>query len=157
MVEEEDEDVEQRPRQRQRLVESESDGEDDEGIENEGESHRDAVESPDAQLVKKLVRYAMACDFSRTAIRRDGIKEKGASSLQVTWFLHRADDGTVLGDQGRAFKRVFEGAQKTLRQVFGMEMVELPMKDRLTKEEKRKGEHALFSDRHAQHSLRHLL
>lgn len=34
-------------------------------------------ETPEGQLIKKLVRYAMACDFSRTPIRRDGIKEKG--------------------------------------------------------------------------------
>lgn len=46
---------------------------------------------------------------------------------------------TVLGDHSRAFRRVFEGAQKTLRSVFGMEMVELPVRDKLTKEEKRKG------------------
>lgn len=51
------------------------------------------------------------------------------------------DSTTVLGDQGRAFRRVFEGAQKVLRQVFGMEMVELPTKDKLTKEEKKKGKH----------------
>lgn len=57
---------------------------------------------------------------------------------------HTADDEAVLGDQGRAFRRVFEGAQKTLRQVFGMEMVELPVKDKLTKEEKRKGKHMPF-------------
>lgn len=55
--------------------------------------------------------------------------------------MHEANGQAVLGDQGRAFRRVFEGAQKTLRQVFGMEMVELPVKDRLTKEEKRKGKH----------------
>jgi hypothetical protein len=46
---------------------------------------------------------------------------------------------TVLGDRSRAFRRVFDGAQKTLRAVFGMEMVELPVRDKLTKEEKRKG------------------
>lgn len=55
--------------------------------------------------------------------------------------MYKANDQAVLGDQGRAFRRVFEGAQKTLRQVFGMEMVELPVKDKLTKEEKRKGKH----------------
>lgn len=68
------------------------------------------------------MRYALACDFSRTPIRRDGIKDK------------------VLGDQGRAFRRVLDGAQMTLRAVFGMEMVELPVKEKLTKEEKRKGQ-----------------
>lgn len=54
----------------------------------------------------------------------------------------------VLGDQGRAFRRIFDGAQITLRTVFGMEMVELPVKDKLTKEEKRKGKYTaiLFLD-----------
>jgi melanoma-associated antigen len=33
-------------------------------------------ESPNA-LIKQLVRYALACEFSRTPIRRDGIREKG--------------------------------------------------------------------------------
>jgi len=42
----------------------------------EGES-MDVEPTPDEQLAKKLIRYAMACDFSRVAIRRDGIKEKG--------------------------------------------------------------------------------
>ncbi|KAK1758454.1 Non-structural maintenance of chromosome element 3 [Echria macrotheca] len=75
-----------------------------------------------SQLVKKLVRYAMACEFSRTPIRRDGIKEK------------------VLGQHGREFRKVFEGAQTQLREVCGMEMVELPTRDRnlMTTEQKRK-------------------
>lgn len=30
-----------------------------------------------SQLIKKLVRYALACEFSRTPIRREGIREKG--------------------------------------------------------------------------------
>ncbi|KAJ4410587.1 hypothetical protein N0V82_009209 [Gnomoniopsis sp. IMI 355080] len=116
-VVEDEEEEEQRPRQRQRRDELDSD--DDEN-EVEEDQLQDVAESSDSQLVKKLVRYALACDFSRTSIRRDGIKEK------------------VLGDEGRAFRRVFDGAQQTLRLVFGMEMVELPVKDKLTKEEKRK-------------------
>lgn len=34
------------------------------------------------QLVKKMIRYALACEYSRTPIRRDGIKEKGALGTQ---------------------------------------------------------------------------
>lgn len=76
-----------------------------------------------SQLIKKLVRYALACEYSRTPIRRDGIKER------------------VLGIHGREFKKVFAGAQKQLRAALGMEMVELPTRDRnlLTVEQKRKG------------------
>ncbi|PSR80873.1 MAGE family-domain-containing protein [Coniella lustricola] len=113
-----DEEEDQRPRNRQRRDQSDRDSEDGYA---EDEPQGTSAQSSDNQLIKKLVRYALACEFSRTPIRRDGIREK------------------VLGDQGRAFKRVFEGAQGILRTVFGMEMVELPVKDRLTKEEKRKG------------------
>jgi len=35
------------------------------------------MEDETSQLIKKLVRYALACEFSRTPIRRDGIREKG--------------------------------------------------------------------------------
>lgn len=134
-VVDDEEEQEQRPRQRQRRAEPDSDDEDNE---MEEDQPHDVAESPDSQLVKKLVRYALACDFSRTSIRRDGIKEK------------------VLGDQGRAFRRIFDGAQKTLQLVFGMEMVELPIKDKLTKEEKRKGEQYnsfLYCSLHMPHTL----
>jgi len=30
-----------------------------------------------SQLIKNLVRYALACEYSRTPIRREGIKDKG--------------------------------------------------------------------------------
>lgn len=65
-------------------------------------------------VVKKLVRYALACEFQRIPITRTGIKEK------------------VFGAQTRTFKSIFEPAQDSLRRVFGMEMVELPVKENLT-------------------------
>ncbi|CAD6445662.1 59e016a9-1f21-4b76-a29c-53b051e7b3a1 [Sclerotinia trifoliorum] len=73
----------------------------------------DREESLD-QVVKKLVRYALACEFQRLPITRTGIKEK------------------VLGAQTRSFKSIFEPAQDSLRRVFGMEMVELPVKENVT-------------------------
>ena len=33
--------------------------------------------SADDVLAKKLIRYAISCEYSRTLIRRDGIKERG--------------------------------------------------------------------------------
>lgn len=66
------------------------------------------------QAVKKLVRYALACEFQRLPITRTGIKEK------------------VLGAQTRSFKSIFEPAQESLRNVFGMEMVKLPVKENIT-------------------------
>ncbi|KLU92057.1 hypothetical protein MAPG_11004 [Magnaporthiopsis poae ATCC 64411] len=111
-IEEDDDDArgDERPRQRQRRDEADS-NDDDESM-NGGGDERD--ESTETQLVKKLVRYALACEYSRTPIRRDGIREK------------------VLGPHGRSFKKVFEGAQKQLQVVFGMQMVELPVRDKST-------------------------
>ncbi|KAK1982537.1 MAGE family protein [Colletotrichum cereale] len=85
------------------------------------ESETDAVDaavSAEDQLAKKLVRYALACEFSRTPIRRDGIKER------------------VLGDQGRAFRKVFDLAQQQLRAVWGMELRELAVREKFTMAEK---------------------
>ncbi|KAL2161205.1 hypothetical protein VTH06DRAFT_8425 [Thermothelomyces fergusii] len=112
----EDEDVQQQQQQQQQHSPPPPDEDGDERMEEAGQ--RDET----GQLIKNLVRYALACEYSRTPIRRDGIREK------------------VLGPHGKEFKRVFEGAQKQLRAVFGMEMVELPTKDRslMTTEQKRK-------------------
>jgi hypothetical protein len=48
----------------------------------------------------------------------------------------------VIGKQRGAFKRTFEAAQKQLRSKFGMEMVELPAREKVTMKEKR-GQSAL--------------
>ncbi|KAI1472275.1 MAGE-domain-containing protein [Daldinia caldariorum] len=92
---------------------SEEDQDGDVDMERAGDGSED-------QLVKKLVRYALACEYARIPIKRDGIRDK------------------VLGSNARSFKRVFEGAQAQLQQVFGMEMVELPVKEKRTLKEKQK-------------------
>ncbi|TQW00970.1 hypothetical protein V2A60_001999 [Cordyceps javanica] len=86
----------------------------DEASENEDPSH-----AADEMLAKKLVRYALSCEYSRTPIRRDGIKER------------------VLGSQGRAFRRIFALAQKQLRTIWGMELRELPVREKMLLQEKR--------------------
>lgn len=48
---------------------------------------------------------------------------------------------TVLGNQGRAFKRVFALAQKMLREIWGMELRELPVRERVTLQERRQGKY----------------
>ncbi|WDK17833.1 MAGE family protein [Colletotrichum graminicola] len=111
----EDEDSEEETRHPRQRRSREASNEDD-------ESENDAVDaavSAEDQLAKKLVRYALACEFSRTPIRRDGIKER------------------VLGDQGRAFRKVFELAQQQLRAVWGMELQELAVREKFTMAEKR--------------------
>ncbi|KAI9750065.1 MAG: hypothetical protein M4579_006617 [Chaenotheca gracillima] len=67
-----------------------------------------------AQMVKKMVRLALACEYARVPIRRADVGAK------------------VLGQHSRQFKPVFEGAQRELRNVFGMEMTELPIKEKIT-------------------------
>ncbi|TQS33529.1 hypothetical protein Golomagni_06124 [Golovinomyces magnicellulatus] len=117
-VDDDESDEDARPHQRQNREESEPEVESSDAGEEEQPS-RQGIQSADGQLAKKLVRYALACDYSRTPIRRDGIKER------------------VLGNQGRAFKRVFALAQKMLREVWGMELRELPVRERMTLQEKR--------------------
>ena len=79
---------EQRPRQRRRRDEPEQEPEDSEapGTDEDQDQdqdmdgmHRD--ESEQTQMVKKLVRYALACEYSRTPIRREGIRDKGNGTL----------------------------------------------------------------------------
>ncbi|KAJ0165438.1 hypothetical protein CTA2_11259 [Colletotrichum tanaceti] len=73
-VEDEDSEEESRhPRQRRSREESHENN----ASENEAV---DAAVSAEDQLAKKLVRYALACEFSRTPIRRDGIKERALKS-----------------------------------------------------------------------------
>ncbi|KAK2599982.1 hypothetical protein QQS21_005284 [Conoideocrella luteorostrata] len=115
-VDEEDMDDEPRPRQRlHRHQPNQEVGYDsDDGM--NADEHR---ERADAQLAKKLVRYALSCEYSRTPIRRDGIKDR------------------VLGNQGRSFRRIFDLAQKQLKHVWGMELQELPVREKMSLQEKR--------------------
>lgn len=92
----------------------------------------------DNQLAKKLIRYAISCEYSRTAIRRDGIKERGNFRL-IQYLLPSLTSRLVLGNQGRSFKRILTIAQKQLRDVWGMELRELPVREKMSLQEKRQG------------------
>ncbi|WPG98510.1 Hypothetical protein R9X50_00130100 [Acrodontium crateriforme] len=72
------------------------------------------------QLVKKMVRFALACEYQRRPIRRTEISEK-----------------VLVGGTGRQFKNVFAQAQVELRRVFGMEMIELPAREKVTVAQRR--------------------
>ncbi|OLN97252.1 hypothetical protein CCHL11_07714 [Colletotrichum chlorophyti] len=111
----EEESEEEVNRHMQRRNRNDSDDQDDDS----DHGAVDAAATAEDQLAKKLVRYAIACEFSRTPIRRDGIKER------------------VLGDQGRAFRKVFDLAQQQLRTVWGMELRELAVREKYTMAEKR--------------------
>ncbi|EGE83350.1 hypothetical protein RJZ56_005055 [Blastomyces dermatitidis] len=71
-------------------------------------------------MVKKLVRLALASEYSRQVIRRTDIRDK------------------VLGEQGaRQFRMVFEKAQTELIERFGMQMVEQPLREKVTISQRR--------------------
>ncbi|KAI9817715.1 MAG: hypothetical protein M1826_001471 [Phylliscum demangeonii] len=82
------------------------------------DSHADGASST-VQMVKKMVRLALACEYARQPIRRADIGLK------------------VLGSHGRQFKLVFAAAQKELRDKLGMKMVELPMREKVTISQRR--------------------
>ncbi|KAI9852369.1 MAG: hypothetical protein M1838_000891 [Thelocarpon superellum] len=71
------------------------------------------------QMVKKMVRLALASEYARQPIRRVDVASK------------------VLGQNSRQFKPVFQDAQTQLRSVFGMEMVELPIREKVTISQRR--------------------
>jgi hypothetical protein len=62
----------------------------------------------------------LSCEYSRQPIRRADIGAKVLSN-----------------NAGRSFKGVFTEAQDMLRDVFGMEMAELPVRDKVTLQQKR--------------------
>ncbi|KAF2226074.1 MAGE homology domain-containing protein [Elsinoe ampelina] len=69
-------------------------------------------------MVKNLVRMALACEYSRIPLKRLDIKEK------------------VLGGHTKQFKVVFAAAQQHLKETFGMAMVELPVREKVTARER---------------------
>lgn len=71
-ADEEVDDQDDRPTQRRRRAgDEDSEGASEEAGGAEGDG------SIETQLIKKLVRYALACEYSRTPIRREGIRDKG--------------------------------------------------------------------------------
>lgn len=101
---------------------------DGEGYDDENDMSRiDGSQSYSSHhaMVKKLVRLALASEYSRQVIRRNDISQK------------------VLGVQGaRQFKQVFAEAQSALKETFGMQMIEQPMKEKLSIGQRR-GEHSI--------------
>ncbi|KAI1749309.1 MAGE protein [Xylaria castorea] len=121
--ERDEEDNTRHRRQTKRVPESDdepdpSDNDNEQDIDIGGPAGADGTS--DDQLVKKLVRYALACEYARITIKRDGIRDK------------------VLGTQARSFRRVFDAAQEQLQKVFGMEMAELPVREKRTLKDKQK-------------------
>ncbi|CAA7264566.1 unnamed protein product [Cyclocybe aegerita] len=100
--------------------------EEEEPQEEEGGEAMDVDEedNADSEVTHKandLVRLALFMEHKRAVLRRDDINKK------------------VLGPNARSFNRVFELAQKKLREVFGMELVELPTRAGLEKDGNEEG------------------
>ncbi|KAK5046630.1 hypothetical protein LTR84_007391 [Exophiala bonariae] len=73
-------------------------------------------------LIKRLVRLALATEFSRTPLRRSDISTKIFKDSYLS---------------GRSFRSIFEGAQTVLRETFGMELFELPSKEKTNLKDRR--------------------
>lgn len=108
-----DDDDEPTPTQRRHTQAADDDHDDVD--EANGESGSGSI----AQLSKNLVRYAMSCEYSRTPIKRQDVNQK------------------VLDTRSRSFKEVFAVANTHLMDVFGMRMVELPNREKVTLRQKR--------------------
>ncbi|KAG6001396.1 hypothetical protein E4U21_004402 [Claviceps maximensis] len=137
-----DEEFEDDRRTRQRRLRDRPDREAGNDSDDEMNEEEQAENRADEQLAKKLVRYALSCEFSRTPIRRDGIKERGKIKLKLVprVLFSKAYASTpvlVLGNQGRSFKKIFVLAQRQLRHVWGMELRELPVREKMSLQEKR--------------------
>ncbi|OTB07303.1 hypothetical protein M426DRAFT_317989 [Hypoxylon sp. CI-4A] len=133
-----DADESRRRRQSRRNNESDESEASDEDQDGDVDMGRTSDGAED-QLVKKLVRYALACEYARIPIKRDGIRDK------------------VLGTNARSFKRVFEDAQSQLVKVFGMEMVELPVREKRTLREKQKANARKAASQSNQSSRQYIL
>lgn len=75
--------------------------------------------------MKKLVRLALACEYTRHPLRRAEIQARILKDASVGV----GSASSAPAGAGRvSFKQVFNGAQTVLRDVFGMEMVDLPLR-----------------------------
>lgn len=104
------------PRRRQRSASASSSAASDASGADETQPDGSSHET----YVKKLVRLSLAAEYSRTPIRRGDISTK-----------------VFVGTNSRTFKRVFEDAQKILMEIFGMQLVELPTREKTSLKDRR--------------------
>lgn len=93
-------------------------------------SGRDETNEPQTYsqtTIKKLVRLALSAEYARQPLRRTDITAK----------VLKGDSATSSSTRPN-FRTVFLGAQKTLQEVFGMELVDLPVRERTGLNERRK-------------------
>ena len=85
-------------------------------------------------MVHKLVRLALASEYARQPLRRSDITSQG--ELTRPHMVRCALKCPVLNGR-RTFRAVFDGAQRMLQTAFGMSLTELPVKDKVTVQQKR--------------------
>ena len=78
------------------------------------------------RLVKNFVRYALACEFTRTPLRRDEISKKGTWRRSYVMRLISVLESKYT----RSFNEVLAQTQARLQSVFRMTLVELPAKEK---------------------------
>ncbi|KAG9242140.1 MAGE family-domain-containing protein [Calycina marina] len=105
-----------RPTQRRRRSRSDDEDEDENDDAVIGDNGAEDGRDGDTQMVKRFVRYALSCEYQRKYIRRADIADKGMRTQ---------------------FKPYYEKTQEALRNTFGMEMCELPAKEKITLREKK--------------------
>ena len=79
------------------------------------------AETQKKTLIKKLVRLALATEYSRIPLRRSDISTKIFKDT----------------NSSRQFKNIFAEAQKVLQNTFGMRLVELPSKEKTSLKDRR--------------------
>ena len=60
------------------------DQDEDEDVDMDEADTTRAGGTEEQQLVAKLVRYALACEYARIPIKRDGIRDKGNISIKIS-------------------------------------------------------------------------
>jgi melanoma-associated antigen len=86
-------------------------------------------------LVKKLVRLALSTEYARNVLRRAEITAKVFRDADGNTQTARGGGGG--GASRTAFKDVFAGAQRVLRGTFGMELQELPSREKTSLKDRR--------------------
>lgn len=107
----------QRRRQESTPPSSAAAGSDDENNSSASDSPAANTQTHLHNLTKKLVRLALSSEYARQPLRRTDVNAKIMK------------DAASAGNKVQ-FRTVFNEAQKTLRDVFGMELVDLPSRER---------------------------
>lgn len=115
----------QRRRQESTPPSSAAAGSDDENNSSASDSPAANTQTHLHNLTKKLVRLALSSEYARQPLRRTDVNAKIMK------------DAASAGNKVQ-FRTVFNEAQKTLRDVFGMELVDLPSRERTGINERRK-------------------